>query len=232
VKPEILDNIPFNVDKVTVLKAMRLRHQNPTLEKMVEELLAQARDITRPKAVYKVGRVEHIDENSVYVDGVKFTSKALVKNLEKENRAFPCLCTCGQELDAIKIPAQDAMRAFCFDMIKNLALYTAIQYLAEYLKKRFAINTISHMNPGEFQDWPLSQQKQMFTVFPDSAELVGVTLTDSNVMKPEKSRSGIYFSNESGFESCQLCPNVKCPGRRAKYDPALVKQMTGAGSAA
>lgn len=226
-EPEVLDNIPFNVQIEDVLKGMRLRHHNPQLEKMTSELLEQARALARPKAIYKVARVEHIDENSVNIDGITFTSKALVKNLEKEYRAFPCVCTCGRELDAIKIPAGEAMRAFCFDTIKNYALYISIQYVAEYIKKRYAVKKISHMNPGEFMDWPLSQQKQMFTLFSDSEKLIGVTLTDSNVMKPEKSRSGIYFSNEVGFESCQLCTNIKCPGRRAKYDPELAKKMTG-----
>jgi hypothetical protein len=43
-------------------------------------------------------------------------------------------------------------------------------------------------------------------------------------MVPLKSASGIYFPNETEFENCQLCPMEKCIGRRAPYDPDLVKQ--------
>jgi hypothetical protein len=46
-------------------------------------------------------------------------------------------------------------------------------------------------------------------------------------MKPIKSRSGIVFPNDTGFLSCQLCTQSKYPGRRAKYDPELVKEYLG-----
>jgi hypothetical protein len=51
-----------------------------------------------------------------------------------------------------------------------------------------------------------------------------VTLTDSFLMVPTKSVSGIVFPTEVSFESCRLCPRSDCPGRRAKYDPNLWEQ--------
>ena len=50
---------------------------------------------------------------------------------------------------------------------------------------------------------------------------IGVCLTDSMLMVPNKSVSGIRFPTEAAFESCQLCPRQGCPGRRAVYDPDL-----------
>ena len=49
-------------------------------------------------------------------------------------------------------------------------------------------------------------------------------LTDTFLMVPIKSVSGIFFPTEVSFESCQLCPRENCIGRRAPYDPALVKK--------
>jgi hypothetical protein len=54
--------------------------------------------------------------------------------------------------------------------------------------------------------------------------VIGVTLTDHCLMIPLKSASGIYFPTEIKFESCQLCPRATCVGRRAPYDPALLKK--------
>jgi hypothetical protein len=51
--------------------------------------------------------------------------------------------------------------------------------------------------------------------------MVGVRLTDSCLMMPTKSVSGIRFPTETSFESCQLCPRDDCPGRRAPYDSGL-----------
>jgi hypothetical protein len=77
------------------------------------------------------------------------------------------------------------------------------------------------MNPGSLENWPISEQKPLFSLFGDVEKLIGVRLSDSFLMFPIKSVSGIYFPTESSFASCQLCPREKCPNRRAKYDPEL-----------
>ena len=77
------------------------------------------------------------------------------------------------------------------------------------------------MNPGSLADWPLEQQAELFEVLGDVRGAVGVELTESCLMIPIKSVSGIRFSTEVQFENCQLCPRDVCPGRRAPYDPEL-----------
>ena len=59
---------------------------------------------------------------------------------------------------------------------------------------------------------------------------IGVRLTDSFVMLPMKSVSGVYFPTEHTFASCQLCPRDDCPGRSAPYDPKLWKERYAEGS--
>jgi len=54
-------------------------------------------------------------------------------------------------------------------------------------------------------------------------DLIGVELTDSFLMIPNESVSGIYFPAEVRFETCQLCPREICPGRRAPYDKNLLQ---------
>ena len=77
------------------------------------------------------------------------------------------------------------------------------------------------MNPGSLEDWPIQQQTQVFELLGDPLRDVGVRLTDSFLMVPIKSVSGIRYPTETSFESCQLCPREKCTGRRAPYDPEL-----------
>ncbi|MFW5768460.1 MAG: vitamin B12 dependent methionine synthase, partial [Spirochaetota bacterium] len=56
-------------------------------------------------------------------------------------------------------------------------------------------------------------------------DLIGVTLTDSFLMMPNKTVSGIRFPNEVGFESCELCHREDCPGRRADFNQELWEKM-------
>jgi hypothetical protein len=77
------------------------------------------------------------------------------------------------------------------------------------------------MSPGSLPDWPIQAQRPLFRLFGDAAESLGVQLTDSMLMIPSKSVSGICFPTEQTFASCQLCPRERCPSRQAKYDGSL-----------
>jgi hypothetical protein len=67
----------------------------------------------------------------------------------------------------------------------------------------------------------LSEQRAVFAALGDVQAAIGVQLSDSMLMIPAKSVSGIRFPTTESFESCQLCPRVDCPGRRAPYDSGL-----------
>jgi predicted transcriptional regulator len=43
-------------------------------------------------------------------------------------------------------------------------------------------------------------------------------------MIPLKSTSGILFPTEVDYKNCQLCSRKNCPGRKAPYNPELLKE--------
>ena len=79
---------------------------------------------------------------------------------------------------------------------------------------------------GAADVWPITQQKELFSIFGSVENLIGVRLTDTCLMIPIKSVSGIFFQTETTFETCQLCSRETCIGRRAPYDPDLVKKYS------
>jgi hypothetical protein len=209
------------------MKAMRVRKATAQVEGMVREMAEQAQAIARPKAAYRVSRVEHVDEDSVDIDGVRFTSRVLSKCLLMLNRVFPCICTCGREIDGLVVPPDDVMRGYCLETIKTFAVAASIQFIGNHLKQTYATGQLSHMNPGSLADWPLTQQRKLFSLLGDVEKLIGVRLTESSVMYPLKSVSGIIFPTEVRFESCQLCPREKCPGRRMAYSSEMAREYLG-----
>jgi hypothetical protein len=80
------------------------------------------------------------------------------------------------------------------------------------------------MNPGSLAEWPIGEQKLLFGLLGKVEELIGVQLTDSFLMLPIKTVSGIRFPKEGTYENCQLCPRQKCPGRKARYDEGLYQR--------
>jgi len=218
---EVLDTIPVNLDFKEVMNRLRNRSD---LEPIVQELLDAVRPIARPKAVYNICYVDDRGSDSVTIDGVRFSSPVLRGVLAEERRLFPFVATCGTEVDQLTVPADDLVRAYCLDIIKRMLVASARAYLENYLVETYALGKVSKVAPGELLDWPLPQQKELFSLIGDVENLIGVKLTESFLMVPTKSVSGMFFSTEVKFEACQLCKMPKCEGRRAPYSPAMVAE--------
>jgi hypothetical protein len=216
--------IPVNIDVQSVVKWLRLGRMGTQTEGKALELAKKARKIARPKAIYQISHAKVLDGATADIDGTIFTSRVLSKLLTNQETVYPFIATVGKELDELPIPPKDMMMQFCLDSIKTVVLVTAVDYLAEYVQKKHDIPKIALLNPGEVEDWYITQQKLLFGLFKDAEKHIGVSLTSGGVMKPIKSRSGIIFPNDTGFLSCQICTQLRCPGRRAKYDPELQKQ--------
>jgi len=220
---EILDDVPVELDIDTLLAKLRIDRESK-IARDILDLIDNVAPVIRPKAIYEVSFIQNRDYDTVDIGGVIFKSRVLRANLDKVERVFPYVATCGTELETIAVPPGDLMKTFCLDMIKTAVLGSAIIYLTDYLTRYYALGNISHMNPGSLESWPITQQKALFSLFGNVDELIGVRLTEGSVMFPLKSVSGIYFPTETTFESCQLCMREKCIGRRAPYDAELAKK--------
>ncbi len=226
---EVLNSIPIELGLEAVIKRMRLRKRSDNILGHIREMLDIARPIAKPKAVFDVAYIENKNGDSMEISGVEFKSRVLRINLDKVERVFPYVVTCGRELDEIDIPSTDFIKGYFLDQIKETAVVLARQYVEGYLKKRYALGQLSRMAPGAGagDDWPITQQKELFSLFGGREkveELIGVRLTDSFLMVPIKSVSGIFFPTEIRFESCQICPREQCIGRRAAFDSEVVKK--------
>jgi len=221
---EVLDSIPVILDPEEVLRRLRIRKLSKGIEETVQELIEIVRPVAKPKAIYEVSYVDNKDGDSLSIGGVRFTSRVLRVNLDKVGRVFPYVVTCGRELDEITVPSSDFMKCYYLDTIKEIVLRSASNYLKDYLKRNYAISQLSSMSPGALEDWPITQQRELFSIFGNVEQLIGVGLTEALYMVPLKSVSGIYFPTRIEFVSCQLCPREVCEGRKAPYDPDLAKK--------
>lgn len=219
---QIIDTIPveFNITELS-----RQLHIAPGSEDAadLQSLLDQAARVAHPKAVYQVAYIEGRAPDTVTLQGVTFTSRVLAANLSTVERVFPYIATCGAELDTVPVPAGDMLKRFWLDAIKLAAMRLATAALFERLDREFVLGHTVHMNPGsgDADVWPIEQQRQLFSLFGDVQALIGVRLTESCLMVPNKTVSGIYYPTQVDFQTCQLCRRENCPGRAAPYDPAL-----------
>jgi hypothetical protein len=219
--------IPPKLDVKELVKRVTTGKTSPRYQIMLEELAQTALKAARPLGLYKVSQILKNDGKTVDIDGVKFTSKVLSKLFSGVDTVVPFVVTGGKELLEMPVARGDMMKQFYLDTIKTLIVANAVQYLREYVQEKHLLSKNAIMNPGEIEDWYITEQKPLFELFGDVEKLIGVTLTEGGVMKPIKSRSGIIFPNENGFETCHLCVQLKCPGRRVKFDPEMYKKYLG-----
>ena len=215
---EILGPIEVELDVDTVQKKLHAPGRRD-----VEAMVTQALFLAQPRAAFAAAYIDEKGEEEVVVSGRRFRSRVLRRNLDDVGRVFPVVLTVGPQLEQAADSA-DMLARYYLDAIANLILTEARHHLIRHLGKRFGVETLSWMSPGSLQDWPLEQQRPLFELLPGVEDRLGVRLTDSCLMLPRKSVSGIYFPSESTFFSCRLCPRERCESRKARYDEALVKE--------
>ena len=216
----ILTDIPVEFDLDRIQSELHVAPDGDDATSLAE-LVDRVRAAVRPKAVCDICYVDDRTSNTVTINSVTFTSRVLQVNLEKVHRVFPYVATCGRELQHIPGVDGDPLREYWLDHLRILALRAAGARVREHIETTYQPGGISSMAPGSLQDWPITQQTELFTLLGDVEGAIGVQLTDSFLMLPMKSMSGMYFPTETTFHSCSLCPRKECPGRSAPYDERL-----------
>jgi hypothetical protein len=216
----ILYPLEYRIDRPSLLARLHLKEGGGQAG-MVEGLIREAEAVAHPRAIYRMAFIESRGDRHVVAEGLRFESRVLTVNLDNLHRFFAFVVTSGRELDAWANAKTDLLERFCADAINQAVVISTRLFLDRHLRERYGLAKTARMNPGSLPDWPLEQQRVLFELLGDTQKTIGVELTESLVMVPIKSVSGIVFTNEEEFTSCQLCPRKSCPGRRVPYDPEL-----------
>jgi Vitamin B12 dependent methionine synthase, activation domain len=208
------------IDFPALRTSLRVREKSDD-ESELRAMAAEIRAVAQPKALLAVAFIEAKGEDYIIADGIRFTSRVMRVNLEDAHRCFPFVCTSGREAEAWAEAQSGFMRRFWADALNQAVLHTAVLALQGHIRERYQLESLSIMNPGSLADWPLREQRSLFSLLGNVQEAIGVELTKSLLMVPTKSVSGIMFPAEESFASCQLCPRELCPNRRAPYDSEL-----------
>ncbi|HEX2922993.1 MAG TPA: vitamin B12 dependent-methionine synthase activation domain-containing protein [Chloroflexota bacterium] len=216
----VLDGIQARLPREELMRKLHVGEDSPQAVELLE-LIDQAEAIGRPKGLCGVAFVDDRGDDFVVIDGERFSSRVLAVNLSPVNRVFPYLATCGTELEEWANGLDDMLLRYWAEAIRESAMRCAMAETERFVKESYAQDETSRMSPGSLEDWPIQQQVPLFRLLGETESTIGVRLTESLLMVPTKTVSGIRFGAESGFESCMLCPRPVCQNRRAPYDAAL-----------
>lgn len=193
---------------------------NEELAEELTDMIDEADALADPVVLFGICAVTDASAQSVTVGGVKVENALVAEKLGEKKRCFPYIATCGTALENWSLQYKDdLLTEYWADEIKKKYLRKAISALSEYLNEAYHLSGYrAALNPGSRQEWPVSGQQELFAMLGGVdfvREHIGVTYTDSFLMLPTKSVSGITFESETFYENCQYCPLDDCPGRRA-----------------
>ena len=145
-----------------------------------------------PEGDRRIAYVEERGEDFVVIDGVRFDSRVLAVNLAQTHRVFPFVATSGVELDVWAASLDDFLHRYWSEAIREAALRLAIAAMNDWVERHYQPGQTARMNrvARRLAD---PAAGPLFRLIGDVEARIGVQLTESMLMVPSKSVSGIRF---------------------------------------
>jgi hypothetical protein len=210
--------VKLSIKKVeNVLRLKKLRRVSADAEKIISEVFP----LIKARASYRVCYITRRGKDWIQMDGRRFASRILRDNVRDIERVFPYIITIGDGVESRACDETELLKQYFMETVADMVLISARAHLLSHLKKKYRIKRLSNMSPGSLKDWPITEQRPLFDLMEEGSIKIQVQLTETMLMLPRKSLSGIYFSTEKDFISCQLCPRNSCIGRMAEFDKKM-----------
>ena len=134
------------------------------------------------------------------------------------------LCTAGEDFTRMTTQLNeqgDIMEAYILDAIGSLTVEKAMGKIQESLKnevQKQQMKISNRYSPG-YCNWPLSDQTALFELIGENP--TGIELSDSCLMTPRKSISGIIGIGKHLKHhkyGCEICTNSSCIYRKILHE--------------
>lgn len=188
------------------------------------ELALAVETIGRPRALVLECLTERPQPQELRIGEVTFQGKVFAACCGNLDRVFLYCATCGPETRSLEA-GLDVFQRYWLDQLRLEQLKAALQCIAGFLQQDLGLERIASVGPGSgaAELWPLEELDKLFSLLGEKRFLapLGVELTDSMLMLPEKTTAGLYYASGADFHSCQLCQRKNCPNRRDAFNAGL-----------
>lgn len=178
----------------------------------------------KPVAGYKYIDAKHISfqKNILIIDNIEFNLGPIIyRDLKDVSDIFLFVCTVGNRLEEKVqelVSGGDTLSAFILDRIASELVELTADLLELQIQNELEIknyNLTHRYSPG-YCGWSVSEQQKLFSLLPK--DFCGIKLTESSLMLPIKSVSGIYgaaFNLIRKDYHCEICDDEFCYRRKS-----------------
>ena len=219
----------INIDSKKILNQIGYENDyepSARIKSLVDEYIENYHNLVESTYSYTFRNIESIEGDRVYLsDSVFLESKVISSLFKRCDKLAVFIMTIGSHLeemvdylsenglvlqatvlDAIGSGAAEQMAGLIEERIQNVA-----EMRDQVISRRFS--------PG-YCDWPVTQQKSLFELI--ASEAIGVELSETCLMRPRKSISGVFGAYDLGradvaqpYNPCVECSKKTCTSRRA-----------------
>ncbi len=186
---------------------------------LIDEIISELPDKCKIKAGYCLAEINKQKEKK---DGLTIADKffnmdrLVTAQIKKSELAALFVCTIGNVMENWSrqlLTNGDPATAFLVDTVASITVESVTDLLHDFIgdeMKKRNLNITNRYSPG-YCNWPVSEQQLLFSFFPQN--FCGIILTDSSLMIPIKSVSGVigiganvkrkdYVCDQCGMKDC------------------------------
>lgn len=216
-------DLKLTVDQIERLLGYPEGISHQTIAAMVASLLKEVEKICDLKAEYRIYEniVLHDANKSIEVNNTIFSiGKIIYSQIIKSDSVVFFACTAGNEIGKRSRQAMkegDLLEGYIFDVIGSEAVEAVADLMQDDLQAGLAVSgrkITNRFSPG-YCGWNVSEQHKLFGLIPNNH--CGIRLTDSALMEPIKSVSGIIgmgYNVKRVPYTCNLCELKDCIYRK------------------
>ena len=116
----IMDGFQIQIPLDELTKRLCLADEEDV--ELMRKKLAEALAIACPKALYRICKVNGIEDDTVQIEGKEFHSKVLAARLKDVHHVFAYVVTCGTEVDEWSRKEKDYIVNLWLDILKEMIL--------------------------------------------------------------------------------------------------------------
>lgn len=216
-------DLKLAVDQIERLLGYPEGKSHQTIAGIVASLLKEAEAICDLKAEYRTYEniAFHDDNKSIEVNSTIFSvGKIIYSQIKKSDSVVIFACTAGDEIgnrsrNAMK--ERDLLEGYIYDLIGSEAVEAVADLMQDDLEADLAVSgrkITNRFSPG-YCGWNVSEQHKLFGLIANNH--CGIRLTESALMEPIKSVSGIIgagYNVKRAPYTCNICELKDCIYRK------------------
>ena len=192
----------------------------------IDEILEKGEELFNIEGGYRITNNISWDKNTfnILLEKVELNiHKVIFQQIKKSDSLAIFVCTAGKGItDRSKelMREGDLLKGYVYDLFGSIVVESAMDIIQDLMQEEMAslgLKITNRYSPG-YCGWDVAEQRKLFNLLPE--QFCGIELTNSCLMQPTKSVSGIIGIGETvkyNNYTCNICDSSNCLYKNLKY---------------